>query len=255
MAKLTDIVCLLILDEDDEEVFLGSTFPVNEAYCLYLGAAHSIPEGREGDLQIGAFLDSGFKVTRVTSAEVLADHPDVVVLQAEEGRPPWKRLAAGEALVWEQVSALGYPEMDIRELEPGKRTADVRGLVGTVTRKVEAGQTLEAKSSAYEVSFAIPSGMSGGPVFSGSVGAPIGLIGVCLGNLTAYSTLFEETIETREGPLKTKESRIIEYGIVANLIRYADEPIPFVGKSLRQLLGSESGPTPIGWSNPVQPQA
>lgn len=119
-----------------------------------------------------AFLDSGLKVTRVTAAEVLADHPDVVVLQAEEGLPPWKKLAAGEIFVWEQVSALGYPEMDIRELESGKRTADVRGLVGTVSRTVEAGQTLAAKSSAYEVSFAIPNGMSGGTPARSLTGRP-----------------------------------------------------------------------------------
>jgi hypothetical protein len=247
MAQLTDIVCLLLLGEDDDEVFLGSTFPVNEAHCLYLGAAHSIPAGRERDLQVLALLDSGPKVTRVTAVEVLAYHPDVVVLQAEKGLPPWKRLAADEAYVWEQVCAVGYPEMDIRELESGKRTADVRGLVGTVSRKVEAGQALAVKASAYEVSFAIPNGMSGGPVFAGNVGVPLGLVGVCLGNWTASSTLYYEAVETNDGQLKTtQESRIIEYGIVANLRRYADEPIGLVGRSLRELMGSEAGTTPSG---------
>jgi Trypsin-like peptidase domain len=253
MVRLTDIVCLLVLGEDDE-VFVGSTFPIHEPHRLYLGAAHSVPEGREDDLRI--FLDSGLKATRVTAVEVLADHPDVVVLQAEEGLPPYAKLAAGEAVVWDQIQALGYPERDIRDVEPGKRTADVRGLVGTVSRKVEAGQAPHAvKASAYEVSFAIPNGMSGGPVFLANVGVRLGLIGVCLGNWTAYSTLFEETVETTEGQsATTKESRIIEYGIVANLNRYADGPIGLVGKTLRQLLGSEAGPTVAGWSNEVQPE-
>jgi hypothetical protein len=160
MAQLTDIVCLLLLGEDDE-VFLGSTFPISEPHRLYLGAAHSIPAGREDELQIMAFLDSGLKVIRVTAIEPLAGHRDVVV-QAEEGLRPWKRLAAGEVFVWEQVSAVGYPEMDIRELESGQRTADVRGLVGTVSRKVESHQILKISASAYEVSFAFPNGMSGG---------------------------------------------------------------------------------------------
>lgn len=35
MTQLTDVVCLLVLEEDDEEVFLGSTFPVNERHRLY----------------------------------------------------------------------------------------------------------------------------------------------------------------------------------------------------------------------------
>jgi hypothetical protein len=202
------------------------------------------------------FTGTGLKVTPVRAVEVLAYHPDVVVLQAEEGLPPWKRLAAGEAFVWEQVCAVGYPAMDIRELESGDRTADVRGLVGAVTRKVEAGQAPhDVKASAYEVSFAIPNGMSGGPVFSGNVGVPLGLVGVCLGNWTSSSTLFYKAEETSEGHRETTtESRIIEYGIVANLSRYADEPIDLVGKSLRQLMGSEAGPTPSGFSNAVEPE-
>lgn len=254
MAQLTDIVCLLLLGEDDE-VFLGSTFPISEAHRLYLGAAHSIPAGREDELQIMAFLHSGLKVIRVTAVEPLAGHRDVVVLQAEEGLRPWKRLAAGEVFVWEQVSAVGYPEMDIRELESGQRTADVRGLVGTVSRKVESHQILKISASAYEVSFAFPNGMSGGPVYSGNVGVPIGLVGVCLGNWSASSTLYYEAVEASGGQLKTtQESRIIEFGIVANLHRLADEPIGLVGKSLRQLMGSEAGPTPSGWSNVVQPE-
>lgn len=122
-------------------------------------------------------------------------------------------------------------------------------------RKVEAHQTLKVKGSAYEVSFAIPNGMSGGPVFSGNVGIPLGLIGVCLGNWTAYSTLYEETVGASEGQCTTpRESRVIEYGLVANLNCYADEPIGLVGTSLRQLMGSEAGPTPSGWSNVVQPE-
>jgi hypothetical protein len=256
MTRLTDVVCLLLLGES--EVFLGSTFPINEAYQLYLGAAHSIdpiPAEKQSELRIMAFTGSGPESSAVRAVEVLAAHPDVIVMQADDGMPPWKRLAADEAFVWEQVCAVGYPEMDIRDLEPGKRTADVRGLVGSVTRKVEAGQTLNVKASAYEVSFAIPNGMSGGPVFSGNVGAPLGLIGVCLGNVTAYSTLFDETIETSDGELKTtRESRIIEYGLVANLGRWADESIGLVGKSLRQLMGSEAGATSSGWSNPIPPE-
>jgi hypothetical protein len=245
VAQLTDLVCLLILGE--EEVFCGSTFPINDAHRLYLGAAHSIPEGREDDLRIMAFLDSGLKVTRVTDVEVLAQHPDVVALQAEDGLPPRTKLAADEAYVWEQVCAVGYPEVDIRELESGNRTADVRGLVGSVSRKVEAGQALAVKAAAYEVSFAIPNGLSGGPVFAMDVGVRRAFVGVCLGNSSTSSTIYYEAVETSEGQIKTtQESRIIEYGVVANLNRYADEPIGLVGKTLRQLMGSEAGQTSAG---------
>ena len=38
-----------------------------------------------------------------------------------------------------------------------------------------------------------------------------------------------------------------------NSQRAGAEQIPLVGKSLRQLLGSEAGPTSAGWSNEVQP--
>lgn len=253
MVQLTDIVSLLLLGED--EVFLGSTFPINEAHRLYLGAAHSIPEGREGELRIMALHDSGLKVTRVTEVEVLADHPDVVALQAEQGLPLHSKLAADEAYVWERVCAVGYPEIDMRELESGQLAPDVRGLVGSVTRKVEAGQIPKIQASTYEVSFPIPNGMSGGPVFVMDVGVQRSLVGVCLGSRSVSSTLYYEEVETSDVGRKTlQESRIIEYGVVANLRRYADQPIGLVGKSLRQLMGSEAGRTSAGWTNEVRPE-
>jgi hypothetical protein len=66
MTRLTDVVCLLLLGED--EVFLGSTFPINEAYHLYLGAAHSIdpiPAEKQSELRIMTFSGSGPAVRAV----------------------------------------------------------------------------------------------------------------------------------------------------------------------------------------------
>jgi hypothetical protein len=123
-------------------------------------------------------------VTKVSDVEVLGGQPDVVVLQAEDGKPPYLPLAEEPALIWESASAAGYPEGDLREAESGT-IPGIRGLVGTVTRKVEAGDDLGVKGPSYEMSFAIPAGMSGGPVLSMRLGYPLGLIGVCIGNVSA----------------------------------------------------------------------
>ncbi len=240
MAQIPEFVGLLLLGED--ETFLGSTFPISEAHRLYLGAGHTIPPDRQDELRIEIQNTSGrLVVTKVLAVEVLEGQPDVVVLQAEDGRPPYLPLAAEPAFIWESVSAAGYPERDMREVEPGIVIPGIRGLVGTVTRKVEAGEELGVNGPAYEVSFAIPAGMSGGPVLSMRLGYPLGLIGVCLGNVSATSYVSGEVEETHgEQRVIRQETQKIEYGIVANLHRSAESRIALVERSLADVIGSHA---------------
>jgi Trypsin-like peptidase domain len=242
MAQLPEFVGLLLLDEGESETFLGSTFPISEADGLYLGAAHTIPADRRDELSIAIQNTSGrLIVTKVLAVEVLEGQPDVVVLQAEDGKPPHLPLAAEPAFIWESVAAAGYPEGDIREVEPGIRIPGIRGLVGTVTRKVETGEDLGVTGPAYEVSFAIPAGMSGGPVLSMRLGYPLGLIGVCLGNVSATSYVSSEVEEIHgEEKVIRQETQKIEYGIVANLHRSAESRIALVDRSLAEVIGSQA---------------
>jgi Trypsin-like peptidase domain len=206
MAQIPEFVGLLLLGEDEE--FRGSTFPISEAHGLYLGAGHTIPPDREDELRIAIQNTSGrLVVTKVLDVEVLEGQPDVVVLQAEDGSPPYLPLAAEPAFIWESAAAAGYPDGDMREAESGT-IPGIRGLTGTVTRKVEAGDELGVKGPAYEMSFAIPAGMSGGPVLSMRLGYPFGLIGVCLGNVSATSYVSGEVVEkTGEGQQIIRQER------------------------------------------------
>jgi len=250
MAQLPDHVGLLLLGED--ETFLGSTFPISQPDKLYLGAGHTIPADRQDELRIAIHDPSGrLAITKVVAVEVLTGQPDVVVLRAEDGAPPLFRpgLAADPAFIWDDAIAVGYPQSDLREVEPGTWVPGIRGLAGTVTRKVEAGDELRVVGPAYEVSFAIPAGMSGGPVLSMRAGIPLGLIGVCLGNVSATSFLSGEEVEIRgEQRVIRQEKQMIEYGIVANLHRSAESRIALVDTSLAELIGFQ---TPTGFQAPT----
>jgi hypothetical protein len=175
------------------------------------------------------------------AVETLTGQPDVVLLQAADGLPWASGLAAEEAFIWDLVAAAGYPEADIREAGPGRRAPGVRGLTGAVTRKVEAGESLGVTAPAYEISFPIPAGMSGGPVFAMSGGIRQGLIGVCLANVSATSYLSAEMVETIGGERKLiQETRMVEYGIVANLHRSAESRVRLVDRPFGELLGFET---------------
>ncbi len=240
MAQLPEFVGLLLLGE--EEQFLGSAFPISEAHRLYLGAGHTCQADRRDELRIAIQNPSGrLEFTKVLAVEVLDGQPDVVVLEAEDGRPPYLPLAADPAFIWEGVSAAGYPERDIREVESRERIPGIRGLAGTVTRKVEADEELGVNGPAYEVSFAIPAGMSGGPVLSMRLGYPLGLIGVCLGNVWVTSYVSGEVEEIHgEQRVIRQETQKIEYGIVANLHRSAESRIALVDRSLAEVIGSQA---------------
>ena len=100
MPQLPEYVGLLLLGEGEDETFCGSTFPISEADRLYLGATHTIPADRRDELHIAIQNPFGrLMFTKVLDFEVLEGQPDVVVLQAEDGRPPHLPLAANPAFI------------------------------------------------------------------------------------------------------------------------------------------------------------
>jgi hypothetical protein len=188
--RLSGYVGALVLSETEE--FLGSTFPINEEERLFLAAGHTIPtKGRES-LSILIHRGSRLQMTPVEQVEVLEGQPDVVVLRAADGVAPSLRFSGGEALLLEDVNAAGFPEHSIRETEPGMKAMNIRALKGSITGILEAGEEPLVRGPAYEVSFVIPAGMSGGPVFSNGPFPRVGLVGVCLANHETYSVLWHE---------------------------------------------------------------
>ena len=117
-------------------------------------------------------------------------------------------------------------------------------------RLLFSGLHLKVRAPALELSFPIPAGVSGGPVFverSGSQSFTSGLCGVCLANIQTTSVLYElQEEDSSEGRTIIREQRVIEYGIAASLVPLGDQPIPMVGKSLYTLVGRGSGRAVVG---------
>lgn len=236
--RLSGYVGALVLTEEDE--FLGSTFPINEEERLFLAAGHTVPTEASGSLSIMIQRESRLQMTSVEQVEVLEGQPDVVVLRAADGVSPALRFAGGEALLLEDVNAAGFPEHSIRETEPGTKALNIRALKGSVTGMLEAGEVPRVRGPAYEVSFVIPAGMSGGPVFINGPFPRVGLVGVCLANHETYSVLWHEERDAGTGETRILQGhRVIEYGIVAALHRSRETPILMAGATLRDLVGYE----------------
>jgi hypothetical protein len=74
----------------------------------------------------------------------------------------------------------------------------------------------------------------------------LSMIGVCLGNVSATTYISGDVVESIGGQEKvTRETRMVEYGIVANLHRSAESRIALVGRSLADLMGLEAATTPM----------
>ena len=212
-----------------DEKFLGSAFPINREMRLYLAARHTIPNDDRG-LSLMVRVAGRFQTTPVEQMEVLPGQPDVVILRAADGIPPLVGLAESGAFLWEDVYAAGFADLDIRQLESGTQSLNLRGLKGSVTRAVEADDTLKIRGPAYEVSFAIPKGMSGGPVYLFEPFPRYGLVGVCLGNIRSSTGLWYE---------EPDEGETVTYGVVAVLHRSLGETISMAGTTLGGLFMSE----------------
>ncbi len=138
----------------------------------------------------------------------------------------------GEGLkvwMWEDVYAVGYAESAVSRDGENVRP-DVRGLKGYVVRKVPPGEhlaNLGRHPAAFEVSFSIPHCMSGsplvlryGPGVEPPEGAPLPLLGVCVGTAS---------VEVGDG--------LEHYGVVHDLIPLKDwKPDCLAGETLAEAI-------------------
>lgn len=87
--------------------------------------------------------------------------------------------------MWEDVVAAGYPESNVEKISD-QYSIPPRGLKGYVTRRLSPHEHINKKHPAsFELNFPIPQGMSGAPLLLRNLdlkhlGAPFGLIGVCI---------------------------------------------------------------------------
>ena len=226
---------------DEANVLLGTVFPISEEEALFIGAKHTFPGPT---VRTGILIWRNDRMVRTLVEEVrdLPGHPDIVVIRAGDGAPSNCGVAAGQVGIWTDVTTVGYPEDAIHRQNPEETLLTVRGLKGHVSRHLDPGQAPGVQGAALELSFPIPSGMSGAPLVStGGSYLTGGLMAVCIGSLTQTTTPLED--ELREDGTLVVRHRMVEYGIACPL--NPSVLVPFVEKPLIKVVGfGEGGAVP-----------
>jgi len=176
---------------------LGTAFFINEG-GIFLSASHVFSDGlklceREGG-EIGLIMRDPERPQQRFLGKIAgwscADEPSDVVV----GITPHRAMScfmvnSARIWLWQDVFSLGYAESAVARGE-NFITPDVRGLKGHIVRKLPSGHLLtKPHPEAYELSFSIPSCMSGSPLVlrwddEAPEGAPFPLLGVCVGTNT-----------------------------------------------------------------------
>jgi hypothetical protein len=142
---------------------------------------------------------------------------------------------------WTDAKMFGYPD----ELA-GPRTGiagyqlDARYLKGYVTRSLAPGELFQVEAQALELSFPIPKGMSGSPLFAEPQPGRRVICGVATGSAEVALVRHRTLMELEEGqPIREEvEQRVIEVGVALRTSYYLDwSPDSLGGRKLGDLLG------------------
>lgn len=138
--------------------------------------------------------------------------------------------------MWADVVACGYAESALL-LGGGRFKSPIRGLKGHVQRTIDDGREddLPVAGKVYELSFPIPRGMSGSPLYRAQDNA-LSLVGVCVASRSAEMVDFEDTtVESDGSKYSERRVRIEQYG-VAVAIETAMNWVPeLLGRPLGEL--------------------
>jgi len=226
------------LDWSNDHGLRGTVFPISESERLYIGAKHTIPVSPS---QSGIMIrNKGETVIKTVVEEVreIPGRPDVVVIKARDGVLGIGGISTEAPRgVWTEVASAGYPE-DAIDARPEVRLVSVRGLKGYITRPLPVGEAHGFPGDSYELSFAIPAGMSGSPLVNPKdIGLMGGVVGVCVGSHEARTTEWE--LEIDDVGASRRNYRVVEYGVASVLL--SDDIDPFTGKPLIEVMGWGAG--------------
>jgi hypothetical protein len=221
-------------DWSNAEQLLGTVFPIHEGDRLFMGAKHTLPELPS---RMGIMIWQGNERilrTLVTSVGNVGGQPDLVVLRAEDGVPAFGGMASlpDGPPCWLEVTTAGYPA-DAVLVVSGDTLISVRGLKGYVTRPVGPESVPLLGGPGIELSFPIPAGLSGAPLFIQGAGPGGGVIGVCLASHESRTVLWDE--EQDGDQLIPKGLRVVEYGLAAFL--RGDEEVGIVDRKIVDIVG------------------
>lgn len=217
---------------------------------LFLTARHVLDDAvADGGTVCVIVTDPDTNEKRVTVAQVYDPHPSVGVDLAL-GKYWWPDDAGdpldlghpfagwGLATGWADVKVIGYPDELVGQTRLRQYGFDARFLKGHVTRSLVPGDHFQVDAQALELSFPIPKGMSGSPVFLEQTGGRY-IGGIAVGSIEIATVHHRTLSELEEGkPLREeREQRIVEAGIAVRTSAYLDwAPDILQGKKLGDLL-------------------
>lgn len=209
---------------DQAAAYLGTCFPFRWAN-VFLTARHCV----EGIDPTELVIDTQYR--RQLRVVAIHHHADadvsMLITDRESGGVPYPFFDAkptGTYHVGEEFAAFGFPEGGTFD-EPSNRPTP-RVFRGYVQRSATFSSGGSNPYTAFELSVAAPSGLSGGPVFEPTEGN--GVFGVVTGNIDTYTTETETSEVDVSGKVHTTSvRRIISYGMALS--------IPFVSEWLREV--------------------
>jgi len=187
---------------------------------------------------------SGNVVNPLGVVNYAPDPYDVSVGTVDGHYPTTLTLATEEVHAWKDVATFGYPETALNAL-PEAFWIYGRAFRGYAHREVKQGQFPgNSHPDSFEVSFPIPPGLSGAPLFLHKSPRDV-VVGLCVGVNRGETTefVFEEIRD--DGQVRTeKRVRIEEYGIAHDLRPlHGWRPPSFNGLSLLEI--ARQGLTPL----------
>lgn len=209
-----------------------------------LTARHVIEKGEADVEKNGGYLafcpkrddGSGSLCIRLLEREFAPAPFDVALATIPFKSKTFYRLRPRTIEVWQDVAAVGYPMSTTRQ-GADKYEVFSRFHRGYIQRVLRAGDLLIGRNPpAFEVSFPITLGMSGGPLFVHTPDVDL-IVGICVGSIQSRVVAYEDTRIVGPNEIHREEvSRIEEIGIAHSLLALSDwKPSLLKGQTLSEL--------------------
>jgi hypothetical protein len=218
-------------------VYLGSCASVLDG-SVFVTAGHCVDNTDQDTLWVNHFGASAPDCfTQVREVHRIPEADMAVITtgpSAENWASPFQAVQYA-ADFGDEVYAIGHPD-DLSSSIPGQRS--LRFFRGIVQRPFLHVFPRRKPYSAFELSFACPPGLSGGPVFLAE--APHVILGVVTGNYDSYTVI--DTEQATENACAVQTRRVVTYGVAANIMYAAAKLETLLGRTLpNHLVAAEVG--------------
>lgn len=228
--------------------FYGTAFFIDEA-GRYITARHVLEAcSKLPHLLFGLVIKNSNDAERsmivpIGSTENAPDPWDIAIGSTNISSKTLFRWNEGaDAASWQDVATFGYPVSALRR-DLNRFDVHLRTMKGYVLRRLDGHEygPCGGQAPALELSFAVPAGLSGSPLFLPEGGEKCSLLGVCVSSHESETQehLYEE-IKEDGGVFRERRLRVEQFGIAHSLAPLGDwRPKVLGGKSLSEVLGKQ----------------